>query len=566
MDNLQLTTANIVFGTKKQSGGRKTRSNKGVKRGKRTGRTRSGRRFRHVAAKRTVRRSTSNKTVRRTRKQRSNKGVKRGPYGKRTGRTRSGRRFRQGAGAGTDLGTVQWSAWSSEGGTTRRVGGKIGLEGDGTWDASNSPSRLAFSTMSGSTLAKALTINSSGDSDFEGNYIVNEQGRQDHVANTMPAPYYRFDDVNDYIAITSFPLIAQTSASGGYSIECLFRYSTGSGSWRALFEFGDQTTGERRSLVLNGSKLAVAHFGDNHTATTDLVDGQVYHAVGTVSSAGAITMYLNGVAEAISSGDGTAALTSYSGTTAYIGRTGSGEYLGGEIHHVKVFNHALTATEVKELSSGASVPYKYKGANQTELVTNGGFGADTDWTKGSGVTIAGGKLVFNTSGTVNAYQALTTTVGKKYAVTYTISDYTSGSIKVRLGDVAQWGTTRTANGTYTDIFTGESVKNLVIECVGASVLKVDDVKATQIGAVAEYDGSGASEEHWFDTSGNDLHGDVTGATLNNQGDGGATKSITLTPRALPSTANASEGQIVYDSSANKLKVYNGSAWETITSS
>ena len=69
-------------------GGRKTRSNKGVRRGsygKRTGRTRSGRRFRAVATKR---------TVRRTRKQRSNKGVKRGPYGKRTGRTRSGRRFR----------------------------------------------------------------------------------------------------------------------------------------------------------------------------------------------------------------------------------------------------------------------------------------------------------------------------------------------------------------------------------------------------------------------------------------------------------------------------------------
>ena len=68
-------------------GGRKTRSNKGVRRGpygKRTGRTRSGRRFR----------ATPQRVVRRTRKQRSNKGVRRGPYGPRTGRTRSGRRFR----------------------------------------------------------------------------------------------------------------------------------------------------------------------------------------------------------------------------------------------------------------------------------------------------------------------------------------------------------------------------------------------------------------------------------------------------------------------------------------
>ena len=80
----QLSTANLVFGTKHDGGSRKTRSNKGVKRGPRTGRTRSGRRFRPSAKR----------VVRKTRKQRSNKGVKRGPYGPRTGRTRSGRRFR----------------------------------------------------------------------------------------------------------------------------------------------------------------------------------------------------------------------------------------------------------------------------------------------------------------------------------------------------------------------------------------------------------------------------------------------------------------------------------------
>lgn len=68
-------------------GGRKVRSNKGKKRGPygpRTGKTRSGRRFRSVSP---VRRSS--------RKVRSNKGKKRGPKG--TGRTRSGRKFRGGS-------------------------------------------------------------------------------------------------------------------------------------------------------------------------------------------------------------------------------------------------------------------------------------------------------------------------------------------------------------------------------------------------------------------------------------------------------------------------------------
>ena len=88
----QLSTANLVFGTKHDGGSRKTRSNKGVKRGSRTGKTRSGRRFRPTVA--SQKRSASNRVVRRVRKQRSNKGVRRGPYGPRTGRTRSGRRFR----------------------------------------------------------------------------------------------------------------------------------------------------------------------------------------------------------------------------------------------------------------------------------------------------------------------------------------------------------------------------------------------------------------------------------------------------------------------------------------
>lgn len=67
-------------------GGRKVRSNKGKKRGAygpRSGKTRSGRRFRGVSP---VRRSS--------RKVRSNKGKKRGP---RSGKTRSGRKFRGGS-------------------------------------------------------------------------------------------------------------------------------------------------------------------------------------------------------------------------------------------------------------------------------------------------------------------------------------------------------------------------------------------------------------------------------------------------------------------------------------
>ena len=74
-------------------GGRKTRSNKGVKRGPRTGRTRSGLKFRG-------RNSVKRNSVRRTRKVRSNKGKRRGSY--KAGRTRSGLRYKSGGGKHDD--------------------------------------------------------------------------------------------------------------------------------------------------------------------------------------------------------------------------------------------------------------------------------------------------------------------------------------------------------------------------------------------------------------------------------------------------------------------------------
>ena len=50
---------------------------------------------------------------------------------------------------------------------------------------------------------------------------------------------------------------------------------------------------------------------------------------------------------------------------------------------------------------------------------------------------------------------------------------------------------------------------------GAQIFYFDDVSVVQIGAVAEYDGSGVTNTKWYDKSGNELHGTVTGATDEN---------------------------------------------------
>jgi len=86
-----------------------------------------------------------------------------------------------------------------------------------------------------------------------------------------------------------------------------------------------------------------------------------------------------------------------------------------------------------------------------ELVTNGGFDTDSDWTKETGWTISDGKA----KGAAGTQSNLTTvnnplTVGDTVEITYTISDYVAGSAKAFFGG-GNAGTVRTSNGTFTEI-------------------------------------------------------------------------------------------------------------------
>jgi len=95
-----------------------------------------------------------------------------------------------------------------------------------------------------------------------------------------------------------------------------------------------------------------------------------------------------------------------------------------------------------------------------ELVTNGAFATDTDWTKQTGWTIAA--LVASCDGTQTGASSLfqnnalseVPALGSTFLVTFTISNYSAGSIYPRLAnsDITD-GTTRNADGTYTQIYT-----------------------------------------------------------------------------------------------------------------
>jgi hypothetical protein len=93
------------------------------------------------------------------------------------------------------------------------------------------------------------------------------------------------------------------------------------------------------------------------------------------------------------------------------------------------FTRASSATRVNEqgLIETASIL-------GSELIVNGDFATDSDWTKASNWTISGGKAVADGSSNGALSQNIAASViGKKYKISFTISNYNSGDIRVYYG-------------------------------------------------------------------------------------------------------------------------------------
>ena len=69
----------------------------------------------------------------------------------------------------------------------------------------------------------------------------------------------------------------------------------------------------------------------------------------------------------------------------------------------------------------------------SELVTNGDFATDSDWTKQTGWSISGGRAIA-TSTNGSLYQANDFVSGKSYKITFQITSYVSGSLICRFNN------------------------------------------------------------------------------------------------------------------------------------
>ena len=122
-------------------------------------------------------------------------------------------------------------------------------------------------------------------------------------------------------------------------------------------------------------------------------------------------------------------------------------------------------------------------ANGSELVPNGDFATDTDWTKGTGWTISGGSANANTVGSYVNLQTNNRVIEVQtiYDVSFEVSNYVQGSVRLAFtGSVAT--PEASANGTYTArLRSGATSRSLVyIQGITSFIGSVDNVSVKEV--------------------------------------------------------------------------------------
>jgi hypothetical protein len=120
-------------------------------------------------------------------------------------------------------------------------------------------------------------------------------------------------------------------------------------------------SGIQLNINSNTNKAVMVQYSaaDNYkyaVSTTNVNDGNWHHIVGTRKTDGTLEIYVDGRRE------GTAAMTSYYTSTTLRTNIGVGEsrnkqFFTGQIDDAKIFNYALTPTQIKTLYNDGAVRF-----------------------------------------------------------------------------------------------------------------------------------------------------------------------------------------------------------------
>lgn len=196
-----------------------------------------------------------------------------------------------------------------------------------------------------------------------------------------------------------------------------------------------------------------------------------------------------------------------------------------------------------------------------DLVTNGAFATDTDWTKGTGWTISGGTATHGTGSASDIEQSVVITEGKKYLVEYEISGRTAGTITAKVGGTA--GAARSINTPVVETIVAGSGGAPELEFTASSTFdgSIDKVSVKEVGAGTNLVTTGRFANHarvvahlgaYNQAAASNLVTEVSEWTSNHKG-GGVTYtearlkfSQDVWPRGFDNLAAVVRGALLYD--------------------
>lgn len=426
-------------------------------------------------------------------------------------------------------------------------------------------------------------------------------------SRAMNGPAYYFDGTNDYVEISDSDVWTYNDGTNDlpFTISCRLKPEDSMANTGFVSKYGSSTATEEWAFSTDGSGNTIFILRDsggdyiqsNYPSLTlgDYVNlVLVYNGAGPSYSTAlanaedAVQLYINGklIPKTSVNKSGTYDGMANTSQAVWVGRSFSSAYtFQGEIDRVQIFNRALTAAEVSQISKGQRPSYADIGADGTATYSSDySSGTDGFIIQGTGsidgnIDSIGGEndclrlTADNTNGTHGLRRTLVFTKGKRYRLTW---DYYIPSTNSDLtGFYFQDGATihyRNANATQ-DSWTTVSLEFVPIgddeirfvslnssdssnyaDAGSDDHLFVKNVVATQLGEVLALLPSSAATGKWYNEGGAGSSGDgtVTGATLINERKRGVFDNLYL-DNVPSSDAGLSTGEVYRDNNGH-LKI------------
>jgi hypothetical protein len=319
-----------------------------------------------------------------------------------------------------------------------------------------------------------------------------------------PSPLRRLRYFLDFNGTDSYAeLETAWTATGDFEIEIEYSLSGAATGEHALFAGASGATFFRVDTANSGYEFSTA--SGFRSSNGEIVIDSKLHLVVLKRIAGTITITHDGSPIAITNnfpsteafsfdrigGREGATANAFYGVTANVKLTNLGTPANSQAYRLDrptgttesslVNTGTLTYNNIAEADrfQAQLVGFNWLG---NELVTNGHFATDSDWTKATGWAIAGGTA--NLVG-VGAYRNLSQSINfadnSRFLTGYEIPSFDNGNVVISLAGSAD-GTQRNATGTYTEILpsaTNTTSLN-IYSSISDSELSVDNVSVKRI--------------------------------------------------------------------------------------